>query len=56
MKHKLMSIKDLLCYLCLCGAEVENWFLRQEIAGSNTVIFAIFPTIFTECVESTDFI
>ena len=23
LKHELVSIKDLLCYQCLCGAEVE---------------------------------
>ena len=39
LNHELVSIKDPLCYLCLCGTEVECWFHTQEIACSNTVTF-----------------
>ena len=33
-----ISVKDLLCYQCPCGAEVDCWFLTQEIAGLSTAI------------------
>ena len=35
---KCGQFKDLLYYLCLPGAEVECWFLTQEIADLNTAI------------------
>ena len=33
-----MSVKDLLCYRFPFGAEVECWFLTQEISGFSTAI------------------
>ena len=41
LKHELVFIKDFLCYQCPCGAEVECWFLTQEIACSSTAILFV---------------
>ena len=37
-----LEFKDPLCYLCLPGAEVECWFLTQEIVISNPPFAKIF--------------
>ena len=29
------QFKDPVCYLCLAGAAVASWSLRQEVAGSS---------------------
>ena len=35
LKHKLKSIKEPVSHLCLSGAVVASWSLRQEVANSN---------------------
>ena len=52
MKHELDQFKDISCYPCLPGTEVECRFLTQERAGLNTAIpFFISVTEFSENTE-----
>ena len=52
LKHELGSVKDLLCYLCLCGLVVSSLSLTQEILGSSpTLPFLYFLNFFCHWIQ-----
>ena len=51
-----VHFKDPLCYLCLPGAVVAFWFVKQEVAGSNTPFLQKYVSNSTDSVDSTEFI
>ena len=49
---KWIQFKELLCYLCPCGAVVTSLSLTQEVVGSNTAILLIFDFLSLNSADS----